>query len=421
MSLKIKALLALLFIFTTGVLYAQTAGNSPYSSFGVGDLHSPGFISNTAMGGIGVSFANGLSINNLNPALLSRNKNTIFDVGMFFHQKALTQGDRSQQVRSGNLNYLAFAFPASPRWTLGISLMPYSRVDYISQTRGLLFRTATDFNIVDFTVQGSGGISKASITNGVDLGHGFAVGLQSSFLFGVTNKEYVSQIYTGSSNYRIVFSERTNVADFLFKPGFAYRQKLKEKLYMNAGATFSFATKLNAKRLSTQQTRNTSDIAIIIDTLEFNQKGSINLPTQYQVGLSLESPYHWTIGVDFTRQQWSQFSNFGTNGTLGDSYTVAVGGELTPNIQSVSSYFKRATYRLGANYSLLPVVVNGKQLEDQSISLGTSLPIGRGISDLNLAFVLGQRGLNTPIKEQYFKVFIGFTLRDQWFVKRKID
>jgi hypothetical protein len=237
MSLKLKALLALGFIFSFGVLHAQTAGNSPYSVFGVGDLHSPGFTANTAMGGIGVSFANGLYINNINPALLSRNKNTIFDVGMFYHQKALTLGDRSQQVKSGNLNYLAFAFPASPRWTLGISLTPYSRVDYTAQTTGLLFRTATDFNLVSYTYQGSGGISKASITNGVDLGHGFAVGLQTSYLFGVTNKESVSQLNPQTGGYRVAFSERLNVSDFLFKPGLSYRHKLKEKLYMNAGAT----------------------------------------------------------------------------------------------------------------------------------------------------------------------------------------
>ena len=220
----------------------------------------------------------------------------------------------------------------------------------------------------------------------------------------------------------MAFAERTNVTDFTFKPGLAYQLRLKDKLYLNAGATYTFAADVNAKRLTTLERRDASELAVATDTLENLTGGSLALPSQYQFGLSLENPFRWTVGADLTYQPWSKYRAFGVNGGLSDTYQVSVGGEFTPDPNSISSYFKRATFRLGANYAQLPYNVDGQQLNDRSVSLGVSLPMARGFSDLNLSFALGQRGANGPIRENYFKVFLGFTLRDnQWFLQRKID
>jgi hypothetical protein len=170
--------------------------------------------------------------------------------------------------------------------------------------------------------------------------------------------------------------------------------------------------------------------AAIIDTLEDKSAGSVFFPHQSQFGLSLESPYHWTIAADIAYQPWSQFNSFGTNAGLSNTFRYAIGGEYTPNLSAVQGYFKRVTYRLGYNHTQTPYLIEGRQIVDQSISLGFSFPMtspatlerGSAYSDLNLAFVLGQRGADSPIREQYFKIFIGFSLRDnQWFRKRRVD
>ena len=437
MFLNVKRLVTLLLFLGVGTLRAQTVGNSPYSALGIGDLYSPGFIPSAGMGGLGVSNANGFYVNHVNPALLARNRIAFFEAGLLLHFKGLSEGERTQQVRSGNINYLSFSFPAGRRWSLGLSLMPYSRVDYTSRSNALIFRSITDFTFVNYEYRGTGGITQANLTNGWNLLNTYRsdpkdptkrivqqslyVGLEATFLFGNVNREIQTYIDNDQNN-KIAFTERTNVTDFTFKPGLAYQLRLKDKLYLNAGATHTFAADVNARRLTIRERRIASEIAVATDTLEDLAGGSLILPAQYQFGLSLESPFRWTVGADVTYQPWSKYRAFGVNGALSDTYQVSVGGEFTPDPSSISSYFKRATFRLGANYSQLPYNVNGQQLDDRSVSLGTSLPMARGFSDLNLSFALGQRGTNGPIRENYFKVFVGFTLRDnQWFLKRKID
>jgi hypothetical protein len=152
----------------------------------------------------------------------------------------------------------------------------------------------------------------------------------------------------------------------------------------------------------------------------------MRLPAQYKFGVSIDSPLRWALAADFSYQNWSNFKDFDVRETLDNSYTLAVGGEFIPDITSVSNYFRRMTYRTGINFSKTPISVNGEQLNDFGINFGTSLPVGRGISDLNLAFTWGQRGTlkSNLIKEQYFRISLGFTLNglyDGWFVKQKID
>jgi hypothetical protein len=440
MSFRIKLFFFFLALGLAGIASAQSVGNSPYSLLGVGDLYSPGFIPNTAMGGTGVSNGSGAYVNNINPALLSRTKIVYFEAGLFLQSKGLTEGDRTQQITSGTLNYLSLAFPASNRWTMSITLMPYSRVDYSSRASSLLFRSITDFNIVNYSYKGTGGLTRASFTNGYDLVRTYAdplekknlrqlvsIGLESAFLFGNTTKESLSKINASNGSYDVGFEERINYSDFSFKPGLAIRQRLRDKVFLNIGGTYTFGGNINAKRLSVVQQRSN---APIIDTLEYKSAGSVFFPQQTQFGLSLESPYHWAIAADIAYQPWSQFNSFGANAGLSNSYRYAIGGEYTPNLGAVEGYFKRVTYRLGLNHTQTPYVIEGRQIVDQSLSFGFSFPMlppstverGSAYSDLNLAFVLGQRGADSPIKEQYFKIFVGFTLRDnQWFRKRKVD
>ncbi len=60
---------------------AQTILNSPLSYVGMGELDEGGSPSNAMMGGLGVSNSNGIYANVINPALLARNRYTVFEVG----------------------------------------------------------------------------------------------------------------------------------------------------------------------------------------------------------------------------------------------------------------------------------------------------------------------------------------------------
>ncbi|TAE95888.1 MAG: hypothetical protein EAZ80_08905, partial [Runella slithyformis] len=117
-------------VFFTSQLLAQGLGNSPYSALGIGEQYSSGFSTNNGMGDVGVSSANGLYINPMNPALLVRNRYTTFDVGLLGNYKLLKDSRQQQREFGGNLGYIALSFPAGPKWSLGFSLKPYSYVNY---------------------------------------------------------------------------------------------------------------------------------------------------------------------------------------------------------------------------------------------------------------------------------------------------
>ena len=66
--------------FTTKTNAQQT--NSPFSYLGIGEVYTGGTAVQSAMGGLGVANSNGIYINTLNPALLARNRYTVFEMGV---------------------------------------------------------------------------------------------------------------------------------------------------------------------------------------------------------------------------------------------------------------------------------------------------------------------------------------------------
>jgi hypothetical protein len=65
--------------------------------------------------------------------------------------------------------------------------------------------------------------------------------------------------------------------------------------------------------------------------------------------------------------------------------------------------------------------VNGNNVSDFGINFGLSIPAGRSSIDLGLR--TGRRGnvSDNQLSEQYWKLYLGLSLNDQWFIKRKFD
>jgi hypothetical protein len=73
------------FCFSFGISqtsFAQTIVNSPLSYIGMGEIYPAETPSNSMMGGIGISNSNGIYSNQMNPALLARNRYTVLEAGI---------------------------------------------------------------------------------------------------------------------------------------------------------------------------------------------------------------------------------------------------------------------------------------------------------------------------------------------------
>ncbi len=407
-------------------LSAQGIGNSPLSIFGIGEVYQGSFTAQQTMGGLGVATANGIYTNHLNPALLPVKVYTSFEVGVVSQAKTLQDSKQSQQVFGANINYINLALPVSYRWSMAFGIRPHSYVDYEVFSRRYL-TSSNGVDTVDNRFIGTGGLNKASWSNGVRIGKGLYVGAEVAYIFGVIKREAKTQIISDGQGYVTDLNERYNVADATFKFGTAYRKKLSEKWYMTLAGTYDFGASLNTKRVRTFAVLSAGTAIAAQDTLDAQAKGTYTLPSTFRVGTYFLKPFQFknalSFSLDYSYTPWSKYRNFfGANDNLQDSYSVAMGLEYTPNFLNINNGLKRISYRFGTNYTKTPYQFKGQSVNDVSVSFGFGIPI-RNSSYVNVGAVIGSRGFteNGGIKENYTKIVIGFTLTDQWFTKFKLD
>jgi hypothetical protein len=410
--------------FLSSLAFAQL-GNSPYSRLGLGELIPQGSVYHLGMGGISVATSSPAYLNFGNPALLSRNSLVGFEAGFSGEAKLITSQGASERNSNGNLSYLAFAFPLAKYWTLGVGVRPYSNINYIDKSEQKIPQTPS---FIEYAYKGSGGITQAFISNGIRIYKGLSIGFQANYNFGSINTESVSTIIdnqtTTFGSYVIAIYDQNAFSDFSYKTGLSYALKVSKNAFLNFGATYDLEANLGAQRFRAIQRRDIRGQILSSDTLSLDRGVKANVPAKTSFGISLERAFKYNVGADFSIQDWSSFQGLVTKDSLTKIYQFKIGGEYTPNLTSINSYLARMTYRLGFSYAQLPYILNGKQLDERAVHLGFSLPLNRGYSALNFAFVAGQRGATSGnlLQETFFRINLGMTVNDaQWFFRRKIN
>src|SRR5690606_18080484 len=154
---------------------------------------------------------------------------------------------------------------------------------------------------------------------------------------------------------------------------------VKKETSVNFGVTYELGGDKNSTLYRNVRNTLVAVSAFANDTIS-ERKGDVSLPSTLGFGVSYVKDYHWTVGVDILVRNWSDYSGFkGESGevefneNLSDNYKLAVGAEYTPDVTSVNSYLKRATYRLGLNYEKMPYNLNNEDIKDFGINFGVSL------------------------------------------------
>jgi hypothetical protein len=422
---------SLLFLLFIGSIFHSAlaqVGQSPYTVKGIGAINSMATARNMGMGGIGIGNSHYLYLNNMNPAMLTRNNfYTTFEAGMSLESRNFTTLEDESRATSGGLDYLSVAFPIIyDRLTFNAGIAPYSTVNYNMATVQPIVGAPGSSRT---TFRGAGGTTQAYAATGVKLFKGISAGIRASYIFGAITEEITTSIQgaegtAGSGAFPARFYDQTSFSDVLFTGGLAYRGKLPgtENNFIMAGLTYDMETNLNATRYSTiERALNANPATYSGDTL----KGTYFLPASIGTGLSFEKLYHYTLAADVKWQNWEDYRGIeGTTGDLGESYRVALGGEWTPDYSSAQqgTYYKRMTYRMGLQYEKTPFVFNGEDINDFGINFGVTLPVSNA-SSIHTSFLFGQRGKNENdlIRERYFRVSLGITFNDRWFTKVKYD
>ena len=337
--------------------------------------------------------------------------------------RTIKDGTSSLQNTNGNLNYLVMAFPIKPgRWTTSIGLTPYSGVNYklnvIEPDEGSLSTNSQKI------IKGTGGINQLSWANGIKINKYAAIGVRANYLFSsiIDQQEARSQ---GSIFYSFL-EERNFVNDLSFSTGlYLHKDSIGKKNYqLNFGMIYDLQTTVGTRRTVRLDTRSAINETIVDSvTLVNNQPSSFVLPQTLGFGISFGRPTRWMVGADVSYLDYQQFKSFGGRAT--DTRTgvkSAIGLEVMPDQTGVSSYLRRMTYRAGLSYDQYPYLVAGNQVNDFGVNFGVSLPVAR-ISTIDFSVKIGSRGsiVKNTIEENYFKIYLGMTFNDNWFIKRKFD
>lgn len=439
MIINKKYLLALTFIFTliSGV-FAQSTTNSPYSKFGVGNLRGSYLPQNRAIGNLayGISTIGGYqNINVSNPASYSFIRLTTFDVGAYTNTQKLSRGSNAEKSFNGALDHLNLAIPVTKKSALSIGLLPYSNFGY-------QFKNAAkvDTFAVDQLYTGEGGLSKAYLGYGFALGKHFSFGANLSYVFGNLKEqrstEFVDVGRIGFLNTRT--ENNYSVSGLYIDFGTQYITPINDKTRLTIGYAGGVKTQLNTNStvLSTRYRKTYPNIVLEPDVFEefrtdttfFKQgaEGNLTLPSNHNIGFSIEKNNKWLLGADLRMANWSQFRNDGPNQNLNNSWGFSVGGQVIPNVNAVTNYFKLMDYRFGISYDKTSLNVNKKDIVVKSANFGLGFPLASNRSafyKLNLTGEIGQRGTlqNDLVKENFFNIYIGFTINDRWFQKYKFD
>lgn len=428
MNLYSKILCAVMFaVFSVGT-FAQSdtpipSINSPYSMYGFGSLVDNSFAKGKAMGGVGYAIQDPFEINIKNPASYAAvdSLTMLIDAGISFYSNSMSDGLNTVNAKNAAFDYIALQLRLFKGFGVTVAYVPFSKVGYNFYTSEKVAGTTagTDFGTNTYTYNGNGGLQNAMIGFGFVPFKGFSLGANASFLHGSIDRSvYVSS--SNSNSFSFSKMETFSVRDYKLDFGLQYKFDFKEKNSVVLGFTYSLGHKLRSDVYNTfVKASSSSSVSIYsVDTLA----GGLYLPHVYGAGLTYCFDNRLTFSADYTLQQWSKDKFLGTDALL-DRSEYRFGFEYVHDSSS-KKYFSRVKYRIGGYYSEPYIRINGIEgAREYGVSLGVALPLlnNKSLVQLSGHYVkVSSAGKGLGLDENMFKLNVGITFNERWFMKQKV-
>ena len=416
---KLKKIIVVLFVFSGLSAFAQLGTSSPYSRFGLGDLQGNAFPVYNALGGGVTALSSSNSVNPSNPASYTsfRANSFLFSTGGMHKTTQLQNSTDKQVTNNSAFSHLTIAFPISSKLGASFGMLPYSNIGYTLNARDTLVNA-------DMIYTGDGGLSKVYFGGAYEPFKGFSVGINASYLFGGLNRRKKLD-YDDESFFDSRSNSSINLKGYYYELGLLYKKELANEKELSFGLTANNNSSLRAKRSNIVETIS-GPYEIVKDTASnIVEWGEVTLPKYISTGFTYRNGEKWLLVADYSMQNWADYTLLGESDDLSNSMRLSGGLQYTPEFNSVTKYYKRMQYRLGAAYSNTPLTLNDTQLQlkEMSVSFGFGIPVKKSRTKYDVSLTLGQRGTtdNSLIKEQFVKFGLSVSYDGIWFVKRKYD
>jgi hypothetical protein len=421
-----KRFFVISFLTSGYFLQAQSIGNSPYASFGIGDVKYDNTVDINAMGGISTAYISDFtnSYNFTNPAANLNMELTSIKVEATNENNFFKTDVNNTKVtkHSTYLSNLSIAFPFSKNIKLGLGFQPYSSKNYT------FISTSTNNDITTISrFTGAGTVSTVQAGLSYQITPGVALGLRSNFYFG--NLYNTEEITNSDATLVNGFETKNKIKSFDFTLGSVYQKKLKDDHKFTLGATYTFGATGNTTTYYKNSTYFYDSVGNLQDELIINdnlQKENNLFPMRASLGAGYGKDSKWFLSGQIDYKQGQSVLFLGQNFQYKDSYKASVGGWYLPNLNNFRNYFERITYRYGAYYEKGNLYLNGKNINEFAVTGGVTVPFGGKVnaaSSLDLGIEVGKRGTiqNNLINQTFFNLKIGINFADKWFQKRYYD
>ena len=417
----IKRFLVVVLICIAAPAFAQEGNSSPYSFYGLGIMNFKGSIENQAMGGLSI-LGDSTHINFRNAAGYGALRLTNFTVATSHNEIDLTSNGESGHNTATTIDYLALAFPVSKKMGVGFGLIPETSVDYQILDQG-------ETSLTQYS--GRGGVNRAFLAAGLELFKGFRIGAEGSYNFGNIRNEIIQA--DADQQYSVREIDRSDVRGLTYNVGAQFETTFSKKYKIYSSASFQPEMNLTLENDRSLQSvvYSGADRAVvsIVNSQDFKLADTESVvPNMYSFGLGAGESNKWFAGGQVEFSETSKLTNrsfLTPDATYDDSFKYRLGGYFVPDYNSITSYWGRVTYRLGARYEETGLMIQNESINEFGISFGLGLPLGRGFSNANLTFEYGQRGTTNAglVKEDIFKVGLSLSLNPlrPWFVPNKYN
>jgi len=416
---------------------AQRTSSSPYSFFGIGEQYSQSTVEQSSMGQIGVASSSNYYLNFINPAANADLRVATYSFGLLHNYLTIKDNTGSQSASSTNLKYISLGFPLGEKAGFSAGFQPISEVGYTFTNRGFDENTGDLNSITRFS--GDGGVSRVFGGFGVKITDEINLGIEVDYSFGKTNNDILNQ--RADVQLATKYSQSSIIRGGSVKLGGQYHRQLKNNLQLDLGATLKLNNDLSAtgtELLYSLTIANNGGERPRDTTFNREASGEFNSPFSTNIGAGIGKINKWYAGLEYQFADALSATGYLNRSNAAYNYEsssrLSLGGFYIPKINSINSYFERVTYRAGLRYENTGLSVNGDptsnnftSINDFGMSFGLGLPLGNGVSNLNIGLEYGIKGTtsNNLIQENYFNIRASLSLNAirelAWFQKREID
>lgn len=412
---------------------AQSGTNSPYSQYGLGLLNEQSSGFNRGMNGLGLAFREHNQVNYINPASYSAldSLTFIFDAGLSGQITNFNENGHKINANNADFEYAVAAFRAFKHVGVSFGIVPFTNVgynyaitDYLNDDRDVAYTN---------TYSGSGGIHQVYFGAGWEFLKGLSVGANISYLWGDIDRSVINSYSDGSINTLSKYYT-ASVKSYKLDVGLQYQLALDKKNALAIGLTYGLGHKLGTAPKCNIISTNT--MTAVADTASFTVNNGLEIPTSFGAGVMWNHANKLKLGADFSYQQWGslQYPVYRvvndepryelTDDYYKDRYKVTVGGEFC-NDEMSRRFFDRIRFRAGVSYATSYYKINGLDGPDEiSASIGFGIPIVNAYNNRSVLNISGQwvhSAANGLLTENTFRINIGITFNERWFMKWKVD